>query len=126
MRAYPTRLLSSMVYTKPWIENYHKVDWDGASSLSRIKSWRTLARRMRLPNTNKTIVKVMMADLTTSFYNQAEIHNLKQALQHEMLYTTTVQDRSEKQFKQLMRAPKPKSILDGQLKPRDIARALVV
>lgn len=96
MRAYPTRLLASMVYTKPWIENYHKVDWDGASSLSRIKSWRTLARRLKLDNTNQTIVKLMMADLTTSFYNQQEIHNMKTALNHQILYTTTIQDRSER------------------------------
>jgi hypothetical protein len=59
---YPTRLVPAMVFLKPWSAQYSSKEWSGDSIVQRLKSWRTLAARMRMSFKEDTIVQMCTAD----------------------------------------------------------------
>jgi hypothetical protein len=59
-RAYPSRLMPSLVYTKPWLGSYEAVPGDIGNMLSRADNWASLQRRLQ---GSPTFALIQAADL---------------------------------------------------------------
>lgn len=80
MRGYPTRMIPSVLFNKPWLNPFMEDEYDGNSAVSRLKAWRTLARRMQISYNDKTIVEIAALDLLSSSYTSLNKISMKQEL----------------------------------------------
>lgn len=54
-QAYPTRLLPSLIYQKPWLSSFEVDSEDFGGQVARMKNWRSLANRMSDKNVTSEI-----------------------------------------------------------------------
>lgn len=85
MRGYPTRMIPSVLFNKPWLNPFMEDEYDGNSAVSRLKAWRTLARRMKLQYDDNQIVEVAALDLLSSSYTSLSKARMMQELKSPLV-----------------------------------------
>lgn len=123
IQAYPTRLIPSLIYRKPWIGSYLLVENDYGGIVSRIKNWISLGFRI---DSRKTIAIAAAADVTalTGVSSTTRYKDLITKFQGTNLYIKVSPEwtKLSKTEKIMERLPSKIDILNGKLRQYDIER----
>jgi hypothetical protein len=93
---YPTRLVPAMVFLKPWSAQYSSKEWSGDSIVQRLKSWRTLAHRMRMSFKNDRLLDMCLADCYRSARLSISRREFRSLIANDVLKIALAQSRYEK------------------------------
>lgn len=127
IRGYPTRLIPSLIYRKPWIGSYDMLENDYGGIVSRLKNWASLGSRMGTKATSHIAAAIDIAAIT----NRASTSELKELifkLSHEQ-YTILVKPEWRtltRKDKAMQRPPQHIDIVNGNIKSKDVERAVYI
>jgi hypothetical protein len=133
VRAYPTRLVPSILFNKPWNNPYMEDEWEGNSAMARLKVFRTYARRLGLRSEDDFIMEMCAADITNK---QGSLTSVKvtteqlkaPVLQVEIEDKRIKNDDVRKLIDKLSTMPvvTNEQVRQGRLKLQDVARAMAL
>jgi hypothetical protein len=133
VRAYPTRLVPSILFNKPWNNPFMEDEWEGNSAMARIKVFRTFARRLGLKSSDEFITKMCAADVTNRQSALTTLKVTEEELNAEILQVEVAESRlKNKQIQLLMdslaKVPivTPNQLRQGMLKKIDVARSMAI
>jgi hypothetical protein len=133
VRAYPTRLVPSILFNKPWNNPFMEDEWEGNSAMARIKVFRTFARRLGLESNDNFITNMCAADVTNRQSALTTMKITEEQLDAEILQVEVAESRiKNKQIQQLMdslaKVPivTPDQLRQGMLKKIDVARSMAI
>jgi hypothetical protein len=93
---YPTRLIPAMIFLKPWSAQYSSKEWSGDSIVQRLKSWRTLASRMRMSFKEHIMIEMCVADCYRSARLPISREAFKTIISEDVLMLKVMQSGYEK------------------------------
>jgi hypothetical protein len=133
VRAYPTRLVPSILFNKPWNNPYMEDEWEGNSAMARLKVFRTFARRLGLKSDDKFIMEMCAADITNKQGSLTSIKVTAEQLQAPVLQVEVTDKRINnddirKLVDTLSKMPTvtPDQIKQGRLRIEDVARSMAL
>lgn len=123
VQAYPTRLVPSLIYRKPWIGSYLLVENDYGGIVSRIKNWISMGFRM---NARATVAIAAAADVCalTGVSTSRRFKELIDKFQSTNIYIKVSPEwtKLSKTEKIMERLPTKIDVVNGKLKQYDIER----
>lgn len=90
VRAYPTRMIPSLVYQKPWISPIDPENLEGVDALSRMTNWLKLKRRIGV---EAFIPEAMSFDISGSLKTQNLRREYEEEFKHDIIEIELIQQR---------------------------------
>jgi hypothetical protein len=112
-QGYAARMMSSLVYSKPWVAQYSSKEWSGDSVVQRIKAWRTLCIRMSGKYTTEVGTKFAVEDVRGAMFGNVGRERLKVALSKPLVAVGIGMGDREKAVAKL--GPKGYSVSNGRV-----------
>jgi hypothetical protein len=119
---YPTRLVPAMIFLKPWSAQYSSKEWSGDSIVQRLKSWRTLAHRMRMHFSDPVMLDMCVADCYRSARLRLSREAFRSIIKNDVLQIALAQSRYEKEASSIEKGKM--FVLEGRVDKKTL-RALI-
>jgi hypothetical protein len=131
LEGYPSRLVPAILFGKPWTNPYMEDEWDGNSATARVKLFRQMATRLHLEVTDDLICNIAAIDIKKRQSATSNVKIASEQLKGKVLrlevgekYTTDKDKQHLQQILTTLPVFSPTDIVNGRLKPYDMARVV--